>query len=297
MGIELPGVLRWVADMALGQDWPEGDETAMRRLGDSWTTTSTNLDDITEAAAKIVHDALTSIEGDTHVALEEFWRQIEDAFVQVSALATQLGETLDADALNIEYTKLSIIAALIILAAEVSAALIASCVTFGAATPGIVLAQVATKAAIKMLLRQLLAKILQGAIVGAAEGVLKGYLTDLAVQSIQINRGDRTTMDLGLTQTAVTTGGVEGLFAGAIGGSVTGSVGKGDGLAGALNPGSTVSRAAGVAGIVNDVVLGLEGRRLGNEVNDATKMNEAFLPDDTKDAPANGAKTSSLDLP
>lgn len=297
MGIELPGQLRWVADMVLGQDWPEGDETAMRRLGDSWSTASTDLDELTEAAAKIVYDALACIEGDTHDALEEFWRKIEEAFDQVSTLAAQLGEALDVDALNIEYTKLSIIAALIILAAEVTAALIAASLTFGATTPGIVVAQLATKAAIKMLLKQLLLKLLQGAIVGAAEGALKGYFTDLAVQSIQINKGDRTTMDLGLTHTAVTTGGVEGFFAGAIGGSVTGSVGKGDGIAGALNPGG-ISRAAGLtSAFTTDLALGLEGRKFANELNDIGKMNEWFMPDDTNNAPSNGAKPSSLDLP
>ncbi|MGV9482800.1 hypothetical protein ACWDNR_25995, partial [Gordonia aichiensis] len=39
MGIEIPDELQWVAKWILGAgDWPEGDETAMRRVADAWTS-------------------------------------------------------------------------------------------------------------------------------------------------------------------------------------------------------------------------------------------------------------------
>jgi hypothetical protein len=124
MGIEIPGWLRSVSSIAVGSDWPEGDETAMRRLADSWISTAGALNQIDTEAAEAMAKALAAIEGDTHDAIDALWRTIggDGAIGDLVEFSEHLADTLDEGATDIEHAKLMIIAALVILAAELAAA-------------------------------------------------------------------------------------------------------------------------------------------------------------------------------
>jgi hypothetical protein len=55
MGIEIPEALQWVAKYVVGAgDWPEGDETAMRRVESAWTQLATDLRELGPDATLII---------------------------------------------------------------------------------------------------------------------------------------------------------------------------------------------------------------------------------------------------
>uniref|UniRef100_UPI002453AF12 WXG100-like domain-containing protein n=1 Tax=Nocardia neocaledoniensis TaxID=236511 RepID=UPI002453AF12 len=259
MGIEIPGELQWVAQYLLGAgDWPDGDETAMRRVADGWTAMANTLDTVDDDAAVALNAALTAIsEGETHTAIATF----RDKFLAgdqatVTAVRTwcrKQAELLDDGADDIEHTKLVIIGTMIVTAAELAVALATSWTGVGAVAG--VAARVAGQIAIRIAIKQLIARMLsRGAAKAAARLALRGAAfealeeggVDLAARMIQVSNGDRTTDKFGWTDLGLAT------FGGAVGGAVGGVLGGGTGAL-ADTAGSTVGKVAGkvVGGAAN----------------------------------------------
>ncbi|ROZ46084.1 hypothetical protein EEB13_17790 [Rhodococcus sp. WS3] len=211
MGIEIPGYLQAVASVAVGSDWPEGDETSLWRLGDAWTEIADHLTSASMGGDVTLRGVLTAITGETHDSLDAFWQDsggVADVFDRLIAAATELAESCNATATEIEYTKLAIIAALVALALELAAMAAAAIPTLGLSAVGAGAAEVATAVTVRMLLRQLLTGVLEAAAVEAASAVFSG----LAIQLGQITMDHRESVDVG----KVVTEGREGFVTGAV---------------------------------------------------------------------------------
>ncbi|GAA2663777.1 MULTISPECIES: hypothetical protein [Actinosynnema] len=221
MGIEIPGWLEKVAWLAAGE-WPEGDETALRRLGTAWDRAAEDVDAVLRDADAAVAEALSNMDGESADAVRRFWAQYADGDqAALKALEEQsrgLGAECRNCALQIEYAKLSILIALGIFLAELLAMLASAVFTAGASTAGIVPAQIATRVTIQTIVRQLVQSLVQrlgrslvGAVVrSVVTEVATSVGTDLAVQAIQIAKGDRQGIDGKLVGDAALSGAISG---------------------------------------------------------------------------------------
>lgn len=261
MGIEIPDELQWVAKYILGAgDWPEGDETAMRRVADAWTAMAQTLDTVDDNAAVALNAALTALsEGETHTTIAAFRDKLlsgdEATLTAVRKWCEKQAELLDDGANDIEHTKLVIIGTMIVTAAELLAAGLTAWTGIGAVAG--VAARVAAQVAVRVAIRQLIARMLtRGAAKAAARLALRGAAfealeeggTDLSARLIQVYNGDRALSKFGLTDLGLAT------FGGAVGGAVGGVLGGGTNvLADGLS--STAGKLAGkvVGGSVTEL--------------------------------------------
>ncbi|UGT58281.1 DNA/RNA non-specific endonuclease [Nocardia asteroides] len=233
MGIEIPDSLQWVAKYILGAgDWPEGDETAMRRAADAWSAMAQTLDTVDDEAAKALNSALTALsEGVTHDAIAAYRDKLlagdEAAFTAIRKWCEKQAELLDDGANDIEHTKLVIIGTMIVAAVEIGVALATAWTGIGAAA-GVaarVAAQVAVRVAMKSLLTRMIARGIakaaaRAALRGAAFEALEEGGIDGIARTIQVAKGDRTMDEFGWSDLGLAT------FAGAVGGAVGGGLGN-----------------------------------------------------------------------
>ncbi|TJZ79480.1 DUF4237 domain-containing protein [Rhodococcus oryzae] len=282
MGIQIPGWLRGVASIAVGADWPEADETSLRRLADAWDSASSAVELIAQDGDAAMGKALAAVLGDVNAAMAQYWENFDGAdgaFLSLVALCDQLSESCDTTATDVEYAKLTIIAALALLAAELAALAAAAIPTLGASTAAIPAAQIATQVAVRMVVRQLIMKLLQHAAVSAAQNVL----LDGAIQSLQILQGNRDRLDTGSLASGAIEGFVEGAVSGGVSrfgsGSPLGQIGT-ETIAGAA--GSAASAAASGQGVSwQDLASGA----IGGGVGAAGGGDTATRPTSSVDAP------------
>ncbi|MFI6431406.1 glycohydrolase toxin TNT-related protein [Rhodococcus oryzae] len=282
MGIQIPGWLRGVASIAVGADWPEADETSLRRLADAWDSASSAVELIAQDGDAAMDKALAAVLGDVNAAMAQYWENFDGAdgaFLSLVALCDQLSESCDTTATDVEYAKLTIIAALALLAAELAALAAAAIPTLGASTAAIPAAQIATQVAVRMVVRQLIMKLLQHAAVSVAQNVL----LDGAIQSLQILQGNRDRLDTGSLASGAIEGFVEGAVSGGVSrfgsGSPLGQIGT-ETLAGAA--GSAASAAASGQGVSwQDLASGA----IGGGVGAAGGGDTATRPTASVDAP------------
>ncbi|MDI5975258.1 hypothetical protein [Amycolatopsis magusensis] len=217
MGIEVPGEVKWLADKVIGTSWPKGDETALRRLGELWEKAAESVEEVAkdgDAAAKV---ALAGMKSAAAADLTRHWNGFtrgDDAdYPKLAKLCRQIADACRKSATSIEYTKLSIIAALVILAIQI-ALLIASAVgTLGSSTAGIPIAMAATRVVAMRLLTELLKQIVINVGINLA--------VDLTIQAFQTGAGNRDEWDAGKTGKAIQAGAIAGAAGGLTGGAAT----------------------------------------------------------------------------
>ncbi|MDJ0109913.1 hypothetical protein QM646_26020, partial [Rhodococcus erythropolis] len=215
MGLEIPGWLQAVASVAVGSDWPQGDETALWRLGDAWSGAADRIEASAAAGGYGLQTVLASIDGRAGDSLSRYWSEaggVADVFERLSSAAAELGQSCTDTGTDIEYTKLSILAALGALALEIAAMVAAAVPTLGASTAGIVAAEVATTLTVRMLLQQLLIRVIEAAAVEAAAAVFSG----LAIQLGQMTMDHRQSIDGGKVVTEGRDGFIKGLANGGL---------------------------------------------------------------------------------
>jgi hypothetical protein len=135
MGLEIPGWLQAVASVAVGSDWPQGDETALWRLGDAWSDAADRIEASAAAGGYGLQAVLASIDGRAGDSLSRYWSEaggVAEVFERLSSAAAELGQSCTDTGTDIEYTKLSILAALSALALEIAAMVAAAVPTLGA---------------------------------------------------------------------------------------------------------------------------------------------------------------------
>ncbi|WP_158851394.1 WXG100-like domain-containing protein [Saccharothrix deserti] len=272
MGIEIPGAVEWLVPIVVGADWPEGDETALRRVGVAWEQAAKTVEEVIGDGNAAAQAALGAMEGETAEAFERYWKQYVEGsqyLVELQKLCDDLADGCDEAALNIEYTKLSIIAALIILAAQIAMMIASAVATFGTSTAGIPIAQAATRLTVQMIFRELVKQILINVAINVG--------VDALIQGLQFAKGDRESWDVGKTVEA----GVSGLAAGIAGGLV------GAGSKALGNTTTNFLQAAG-RGAAEGAIAGAGG----NLINNA--LHGKFTLEDTVKGVVSGASSGSV---
>ncbi|MER7083983.1 NAD:arginine ADP-ribosyltransferase with a RelA/SpoT domain protein, partial [Saccharopolyspora kobensis] len=238
MSIEMPDEVKWLLPIVVGQSWPEGDEDAMRRMADAWRTAADGIGSVNDAANRGAEQAKGAMEGQTSDAFAKLWKDIGDggeaALPKLKEACEKLAKACDDAALDVEHTKLTIIASLIALAIQIAAMIAAAPVTFGASTAGVAAAQAVTRTVVMQIFRQLVMSILKNVAIEIATSVA----IEFAVQGVQIASGERDGFDGGKFKDAA--------ISGAIGGAV-GGVFEGAGKAFGKQAGEAVGDAAGGA--------------------------------------------------
>ncbi|MFR9730238.1 hypothetical protein ACL03H_13495 [Saccharopolyspora sp. MS10] len=257
MSIEMPDEVKWLLPIVVGQSWPEGDEDALRRLADAWRAAAEGVEDVTEDANGGAGQALSGMEGRTHDAFDELWKDIasggEAALPKLREACQQLGDGCDGAALEVEHTKLTIIASLIALAIQIAAMIASAAFSFGASTAGIPIAQGITRTVVMQIFKQLVLSIAKNVAIEVATSVA----IEAAVQGVQIASGERTGLDGGKFKDAA--------ISGAIGGAV-GGVFEGVGNVAARKAAGALGDAAGDAA---GGAAGAAGRAAGDAAGEA----------------------------
>lgn len=203
--MEMPESLQWLMPIVVGASWPEGDEEKLRAMRDAWTAAAKSVEEVLGDGNNASKAALGCMSGQTAEKFEEYWQKyVEgDAYlVNLQQICTDLAAGCDNAALGVEYTKLSIIFALGILAIQIAAMIASAVATFGTSTAGIPIAQAATRITVQMIFQQLVKQILINVAINVG--------VDAAIQGIQFAKGDRKSWDVGKTVDA----GIAGVAAG-----------------------------------------------------------------------------------
>ncbi|GAB2935532.1 hypothetical protein GCM10027047_35120 [Rhodococcus aerolatus] len=230
MTIMIPGPLQGLASIVVGADWPEADEDSLWRLQEAWQQAATSVEEVSRLGEDAARRVLEHVDGLVAEGFTHHWQGIDGPGGPIESLHTLLeglGDACDEFALQTEHAKLSIIAALVALAAEIASLVAASFATFGAASAGIPVAEAATQLAVRAILRELIIEMLKGAAINAG--------TELAIQAYQLANHDSATLDLGA------------VGATALDGAVAGATGVGIGTASKGLFGTTTSGFAGAA--------------------------------------------------
>lgn len=281
----MPESLQWLMPIVVGASWPEGDEEKLRAMRDAWTAAAKSVEEVLGDGNNASKAALGCMSGQTAEKFEEYWQKyVEgDAYlVNLQQICTDLAAGCDNAALGVEYTKLSIIFALGILAIQIAAMIASAVATFGTSTAGIPIAQAATRITVQMIFQQLVKQILINVAINVG--------VDAAIQGIQFAKGDRKSWDVGKTVDAGIAGVAAGVASGAVGigssalgtttsnfaqaagrGAVEGAISGAAGnilnnvAHGKVSPGDFVSGAVsgGVSGSVGGAVGGMKGRHDG----------------------------------
>ncbi len=204
----MPGWLEWLADKTVGH-FPEGDEDALRRMREAYTAAAEAVRVAASDGDATASRVDGTIEGRTRTAFDDYWQKFtggSDAYLPTLAqLCTELASSCDATALDIEYTKLSVIAALVALAAEVAALIASAFFDFGASAAAIEPAEAITAGVVRTLITALVKSIV--------EHVVINVVIDAGIQEMQHLQGNRHSADWGkLGHDALT-----GVYSGAAG--------------------------------------------------------------------------------
>ncbi|WP_149359656.1 WXG100-like domain-containing protein [Lolliginicoccus suaedae] len=224
MGIQIPGALQSLTPWAVGADWPEADETAMRRLAQTWRGTAEDLDVLLGDSSAAARSVLSALDGDAAEAFDTLWKGIGGAggaLDEMVAACREIATDLEGNATDIEHTKLVIIGALGVLAAQLVLMAAAAPATFGASGAAALAARTATAAGVRMAIKQLIGQILARAARGAGKAIGRTVLIsagiDGAAQFAQFRRGHRDAFNMGSLMRSAASGVVEGTVSGALG--------------------------------------------------------------------------------
>ncbi|WP_430333944.1 hypothetical protein [Rhodococcus sp. ACT016] len=207
MGIEIPGALRTVASVAVGQDWPQTDETSLRRLADDWEIAASRIEKVGEAGEAAIQRALEAVVGDVNVSMSEHWERVGGpggVVDELTATCRQLADLCEQTAADVEHAKLSIIVALATLAAEVAALVASTVATLGTSAAAVPAAEAATQVAVRMILRELLESLSRS----VAAGVVREGGLSAIIQGAQFVAGDRPHMNFSNIAKDAVAGGV-----------------------------------------------------------------------------------------
>jgi hypothetical protein len=207
MSIDIPPELNWLVEMAAGQSWPQGDEDKLSELGDGWNTAAVQLHDVVDGVGEATSAVQGGFNGPAADQFTSFMNSLYTSIPQMAQGAEQIGSMAKDTALQIEYSKYMILLQLLWMAEQIAEW--TSTIFGAAAVPAIEAAgRFTVQAIIKTLMKQVARSV--GESVAAMVGM------DVAVQTIQFLKGDRTHWN-----TSATIGALEmGALSGAVGGIV-----------------------------------------------------------------------------
>ena len=162
MGLEIPAEVQWLS-WIVGSDWPEGDETAMRRCADAWRQAATSINDLVGDVTGSVNDVRGTLDAE---AAEKFQKNVEQWITtdprllpSMADACNKLADVMDNGALDIEYAKYMFIALLIVTAIEIAMLIAAAFETFGASTAGIPAVEGAAQVTARTIFKELMEKL------------------------------------------------------------------------------------------------------------------------------------------
>ncbi|SEO99325.1 hypothetical protein SAMN05216267_10661, partial [Actinacidiphila rubida] len=200
MSIDLPPELDWVAELAVGQSWPKGDEDKMQVLAQAWYQSAQHLEKLTDEIDPATTGVLDSLGGPVADQFADFTRQMRTVLPNVAQSANGIGDLSRNAAVQLEYTKYSLLIQLIFLAYAL----------WELASVGLPELDGLVIAAVRTVCWKILQSLARNVVIGTA--FMLG--TDVAVQVIQFLKGDRTSWSWDNTLQAVEGGAVGGAFAG-----------------------------------------------------------------------------------
>ncbi|MFC1435432.1 hypothetical protein ACEZDB_32805 [Streptacidiphilus sp. N1-3] len=195
MSINLPPELGWVARLAVGQAWPKGDEDKMIALGAAWNDAAQQLVNLSATIDPATSGVLNSIGGQVADQFHDFTAQLRSSLPDMADAAGQMGQLGHNTGVQLEYSKYMILAQLVWLAYEL--------VQLAFWAPEAVPAAIT---AARLIVQMILKRLLQSVVMGV--GFMVGM--DVAIQTIQFLKGDRTKWDTSLTLSAVESGAISG---------------------------------------------------------------------------------------
>lgn len=194
-----PEIPQWVVAAVAGP-WPEGDEDAMRRLGQEWIELGDAIARVSQLTGQAQEKALASISGETRKALEAHEIDLHGDLQAAALTCYSLGEQLIRDALYTEHSKYVIIGALVVLAAELAIVALWP----GVGQVGTVSRTAATRVTVRAAVRELVEKIgTHGAWAAATRGgrailfkgvtlgAIQGGAIPFAAETVQMMEGNR----------------------------------------------------------------------------------------------------------
>ncbi len=201
MSILLPPALAWVAYLAVGENWPQGDEDKLRELSEAWEEAAGELLAISREVGPSVSGVLESMAGPVVGQFREFVGTFLKNLPQTAKSADQLARLARVTAVELQYAKYMILVQLAWMAFEIT--------QFALYAPQVVPAIVAAgRAAVRMILRRLLISMVAGV------GLMVGM--DVAVQTFQMMMGDRTRWNAQNTLSMLKAGAIGGAIGGAL---------------------------------------------------------------------------------
>ncbi len=194
----------WLSEIFLittGSGFPEADEDQLRKLAQVWYTAGTDLTSLITDVQSATAGAVTAVQG---LGAQDFVNTIESLTQgTVADGCTQLGQIIDATALDVEYTKWTLIGQLVLLALQILWLIASSYFDFGlslAAIPGLV-----------ALGRTLAGRLIMQLISHIITGIVMQEVIDAAVQAAQFAAGTRHQWDWEKTKMSVVSGALGGI--------------------------------------------------------------------------------------
>ena len=257
----VPPGLQTLLEIVVGNNWPTGDETALRTLATAWSDAGTALSKVEQEVGQAWQLIDQALAGASRTAVDSYFAALlgptPDGSPAVLPTVVQCCDSA-ADALNglaneIETLRIEVIGALVVLAIQLMVDLyFAWCGGEVAAEAEIV----TTRVFFLMLLR----KAVIAAVTRVAESVLAQVGFDLLAQVIELGQHHRGSIDWSEVETAAKNGAIGGAIGfgmgglgklmgkglGKVGGDALGTLGN-DGLGGALAKGLTSDLGKSVA--------------------------------------------------
>lgn len=210
---ELAGFLKWVS----GEDFPGANEDRLFGMSRAYYGAADGV----EAAIPLLVSAVESIrEGVSGQADEAFVESMrayvdeEPGFLAAAGIhMRKLGAKSQTSGTQVQYVKMTLIGAIILLLIEFAVAL-----AFSFFNPGAALNWLAARVAIfRFLVRTLLGRLLMHVVMNQIIGIGLQVLLDLIVQRLQMAMGTRDHIDTSLTRQAAIAGAVGGAVATVLG--------------------------------------------------------------------------------
>ncbi|MCP9271536.1 WXG100-like domain-containing protein [Mycolicibacterium arenosum] len=266
MDVVIPAGLQWVAYLA-GQQWPQGSESAMRRIASDLQDGADELASLIPDLERVRARTAMVLSGTTASTADEQFELLFDGDYSVHKLADALdalGVLARTCGMDIEYAKLWIVSTLGIAAFEIRVAIANAQWTGGGSLAAIPVVEAVVAASIRAQVGRLAAHVgsavvrtldrtmVKQLLVKSRQDMTKALGQSVAIQAYQLATGHRETADTALLAHLAVVYGVGGAVQRPTGVLVGGLVGTG---------GSTAVRA--VKGAATDAVAAGVGRAAG----------------------------------
>src|SRR5215470_5821837 len=219
MSIQLDPELRLLFGLVTGMEFPEADEDMLRQLAAAWSAAGDNFQAIVEAVSSAAKSALETMGGAASTGFIDLMDKLVDKDPKyLPTIIKQARDTsayISKAALQVEYTKWSVLAMLIIIAMQIALMIL---------FPGGFTLIPGLQALGRSVAGRLVAQLIESLII--SEFLMLG--SDAIIQSIQKAQGNRADWDTNITKNAAS--------GAALGAAIgTGLKGIAEGLAGELS--------------------------------------------------------------